>query len=377
MNQNISLAERIDGFFLDSALKNFSEDDRVRARIIFSVLVFASISVAFSSFVMMCLSLLLVRNLWIGVLFSVVVATGMGLTAVLFRRNGHILMAANIFAILMFASIGSAFVVTGGINSPVAFLFLAVPVSIFMVAGRKSGLLWSCITLLGYLIVFYLQHSGVNFVQIMRSQNVEMVTTSLWYMSGVIIIGFLAIYERIVGGLVTAIHEEKSKYHDEAIYDALTGFLNRESFQEKFEEALHKVSTSGGRLSLLRVDIKNLKQIVNQFGYDMGDELIKRISAICQDALGAEGFLGRFGSGELCILIPEAEDRGRIISLISRIKKDCGHYIQASNGVKLPVRLSIGGVFAPDYSISSRSLLRGVQDALVESESLRENFVLR
>jgi diguanylate cyclase (GGDEF)-like protein len=381
MNKNtkneVGFVEIIDGFFTDAVLSDFSEDERVRARIIFSVLSFSAVGLAISSFVMLCLSLLMVRNLWIGVLFSVVVSIGMGLTAYFFRINGRILITANIFSVLMFVSIGTAFLVTGGIHSPVAFLLLAVPVMIFMVAGRKSGLLWSLVVLMFYLAVFYLDRKGISFVQIMREQNRELVTTSLWYLSAVIIIGFLAIYERIVGGLTVAIHDEKSRFHDGAIYDALTGFLNRESFQQTFEEALHEVSSSGGRLALLRIDIKNLKQVVSQLGYDVGDELVRQLSGLCRQAVASEGVLGRFGSGEFCILLPKVRDRGQVISLVSRLKRDFGNHIEISEGIKLPVRIGMGGVFAPDFSISSRSLLRGVQDALVECDALRENFVLR
>jgi len=193
----------------------------------------------------------------------------------------------------------------------------------------------------------------------------------------VIIIGFLALYERIVGGLTEAIRDEKLKYSDEAIYDELTGFFNRQAFQDKFEEALHGVTLSGGRLALLRVDIINLTQIIGQCGYEAGDELVKKISTLSMQAVDQQGICGRFGSAELCILIPSVQDRGQVISLISRLKKTCGSYIEMADGIKVPVRLSIGGVFAPDYSISSRSLLRGVQDAMVECESLQENFVLR
>jgi len=377
MNHNAGLAKKIDSFFSDAVLNRFSEDERIRARIIISVLSCSAIGIGLAAFFMLCLSLLMIRDWWIGVLFAYLVAIGMGTAAFLFGRNGKIFIAANVFSCLMFISIAAAFLVTGGIHSPVAFLLLAVPVSIFMVAGRNYGLIWSLLTLLFYLLVFMTSQMGVELIQIMRDENREVVTTSLWYLAGVIIIGFLALYERIVDSLTSAIHAEKSSYHDEAIYDPLTGFLNREAFQEKFEDALHGVSLSGGRLALLRVDIKNLKQIIAQFGYEVGDELVKKVSAICLKAVGYQGLSGRFGSGELCILIPQVQDRGQIISLISRLKKECGNYIETADGIKIPTRLSIGGVFAPDFSISSRSLLRGVQDALVECESLQENFVLR
>jgi diguanylate cyclase (GGDEF)-like protein len=377
MTHSVGFSQKIDRYFPESIFQGFSEDDRVRARIVFSVLYFSAIVVAISSFVMLCLSLLLVRNMWVGVIFSAVVAAGMGSAAFLLLRNGNIFIAATIFSCLMFISIGTAFSVTGGIHSPVAFLLLAVPVSIFMVAGRKSGLWWSLATLGLYLGIFLLSRAGVDFIQIMRDQNREAVTTFMWYLSAVIIIGFLAIYERIVSGLTDAIHDEKLKYHDEAVYDPLTGFFNRDAFQGKFDEMLHEVSHSGGRLALIRVDIKNLKTIITQLGYDAGDELVKILSTLFSSAVPAEGCIGRFGPDEFCILLPNIRDRGQVISMISRLKNACGSFIETTEGIKIPVSLGIGGVFAPDFSISSRSLLRGVQDALVECDAMRENFILR
>ena len=372
-----TLVALIDEWLPEAFLRAADEDERVRARIVLGVLGISTVAVAVAVLVMTCLSLLQLRDLWTGVAMAAIVCVLMAGTAAYFRRTARIATAANGFALLLFFSVGAAFVVTGGIHSPVAFLLLAVPVSVFMVAGRRYGVIWSLIVLTFYLAIFYAESAGVRMVQIMRPENRNTVTSGLWYLSGTIIIGFLALYERIVDGLTGALMEEKSRYRDEAIYDLQTGLLRRDAFQKVFEEILHEVSHSGGRLALLRIDLKNVRQIVAQLGYDAGDELIRMAASRLLHAAGETNPVGRFGDNEFCILVPSVSHRGDILGLIFRVQKEFKSLLQLSDGVRVPVIITMGAVLAPDFSISSRSLLRGVQDAITECDAIKEPFVMR
>jgi len=341
------------------------------------VLIFCASSVAISAFVMVCLSLLYVRNLWIGAFFAVVVSVSMTAITFFFRRTGNVAIATHLFATIVFVSIISAVATTGAINSPVSVLLLSVPVLIFLVAGWQSGLLWSAITLVGYLSICYLSLRGVSFVQVMREENRSIVIMAMWSLSCILIIGCLSLYDRIVGSLTTALRAERERFRHDALFDPLTGAYNRDSFQKKFDEALHTISYSGGRLALLRFDINNIKAINAQLDYEAGNELIKCVASQCIVALGDSGYLARFGAGEFSVLMPLIKDRGEVISMIAKIQNALAKPVEISLGARLIVKSSMGGVLAPDFSISGRSLMRGAQDALVECGERGEGFVLR
>jgi len=372
----------IDSWIPPAILRFGNEDQQARARIVLGMLSSCAVTVALAAFIMMCISLLGIRNLWIGVACAAAVSVGMMLVAVYFVRTASLNITANLFALIIFGSITGAVVFTSGWNSPVTFLLLSVPVIIFLVAGRTSGLVWSVITMFAYLIIYDLHRADYYFIQIMHEENRDVITTFLWCLACIIIISCLSLYDLILQGLTATVREERERFRREALYDPLTGAYNRDSFQKKIVESLEITRMSGGRFALLRFDIRNLKTINAQIDYASGDELVKKVADSVQAAINRDNdnkkyILARFGSGEFSVLMQDIKDRGEVISLASRIRKVLAEPVEISSDVKVQVQNSIGGVLAPDFSVDVRFLMRGAQDAMIECAEREEDFILR
>jgi diguanylate cyclase (GGDEF)-like protein len=103
--------------------------------------------------------------------------------------------------------------------------------------------------------------------------------------------------------------------------DALTGLANRHSFDSQFAELWKRALVSGAALSVIVVDVDNFKQLNDRYGHLYGDEVLRRIGSLLQQALRAkDDFAARFGGEEFVILLP-ATHQAAAVQVAERLCK--------------------------------------------------------
>lgn len=89
------------------------------------------------------------------------------------------------------------------------------------------------------------------------------------------------------------------------IHDALTGAYNRHFFVELSQQAIRQSRIRAKPVSMLMIDLDNLKLINDRHGHAAGDQALSQIVQICDQALTTgNDFLGRLGGDEFCALLP-------------------------------------------------------------------------
>ncbi len=88
-----------------------------------------------------------------------------------------------------------------------------------------------------------------------------------------------------------------------AVTDPLTSLGNRRYITQRSEALLAEVNSRGGTLAFLMIDIDHFKQINDQYGHDVGDEILKKIARRLRKATRPTDVVGRFGGEEFCILM--------------------------------------------------------------------------
>jgi diguanylate cyclase (GGDEF)-like protein len=95
-----------------------------------------------------------------------------------------------------------------------------------------------------------------------------------------------------------------------ALIDPLTGIFNRRFFFKRLEEEFIRTTRYGMQLSLLFIDIDNLKLINDTYGHVAGDRVIKTLSNILRQ-VGRKGDLAcRFGGDEFGYALLESDLEG-------------------------------------------------------------------
>jgi diguanylate cyclase (GGDEF)-like protein len=88
------------------------------------------------------------------------------------------------------------------------------------------------------------------------------------------------------------------------IRDQLTGLPNRGAWDDRLEEALRRAADAHQPLSVLAIDVDDLKRINDTHGHVQGDRLLQRCAHAWSGALRDGDFLARLGGDEFLVLLP-------------------------------------------------------------------------
>jgi diguanylate cyclase len=131
-----------------------------------------------------------------------------------------------------------------------------------------------------------------------------------------------------------AIEEQRKK----AMHDALTGLPNRESYQQRVKQEIHRIKRYGGSMSLMVCDIDLFKRINDNYGHLAGDKVLKIIAKSLQRNLRDSDFIARFGGEEFVALMPETSaEEAKLVAEKLRVKVESSPF----NFKKEPVQITI------------------------------------
>lgn len=88
-------------------------------------------------------------------------------------------------------------------------------------------------------------------------------------------------------------------------FDALTGSLNRKSITLLLDRAYENLCRYSQGYSLAMVDIDNFKDINDQYGHLVGDEVLRQLSEFFKKSLRRSDSVGRYGGEEFLLMFPE------------------------------------------------------------------------
>ena len=91
-----------------------------------------------------------------------------------------------------------------------------------------------------------------------------------------------------------------------ACFDALTGVMNRRSFEVDVARELGRVTRHGGGFSLVMVDLDGLKTINDTLGHTVGDARLQALGAALRTSTRREDTAYRVGGDEFAVLLPGA-----------------------------------------------------------------------
>jgi diguanylate cyclase (GGDEF)-like protein len=130
------------------------------------------------------------------------------------------------------------------------------------------------------------------------------------------------------------------QFASEARTDHLTGLANRREFERVMEREVALAERHGRRLSMMMIDLDNLKRINDRQGHRAGDAALRLVAQQLQRAVRASDVCARVGGDEFAVAMPETEvDRAREVAL--RLRGAVQH-VGLSAKSPDPVEVSIG-----------------------------------
>lgn len=123
--------------------------------------------------------------------------------------------------------------------------------------------------------------------------------------------------------------------------DALTGLANRRHFSHVAEMAIDRAARYGEALSLIMFDLDHFKLINDQWGHNVGDEVLREIVSRSQVCLRAADLLARWGGEEFIILLPHTRLE-EACQVAGRLREAAQHSPVVSSRGRVMITLSAG-----------------------------------
>ncbi|WP_176475682.1 GGDEF domain-containing protein [Halomonas salipaludis] len=89
-------------------------------------------------------------------------------------------------------------------------------------------------------------------------------------------------------------------------HDPLTGLFNRAHLEALLEQHFREALDQGNELSLVFIDLDYFKQLNDQHGHRLGDEVLKGFAGLLRELLSHDILGGRYGGEEFVLFLPGA-----------------------------------------------------------------------
>ena len=99
----------------------------------------------------------------------------------------------------------------------------------------------------------------------------------------------------------------------EAMTDGLTGLANRKAFDDEFDRVLREAQQNKTIFTLLMLDIDHFKSFNDNFGHQVGDQVLRLVARTLKDSIKGKDFAARYGGEEFAIILPDTDLTGAVI----------------------------------------------------------------
>ncbi len=133
---------------------------------------------------------------------------------------------------------------------------------------------------------------------------------------------------------------KKKEYENQlqylSLYDHLTGIYNRAYFDKVIERLNNDRKHP---LSIIVIDINDMKLINDTLGHDAGDNLLKTCANILKNSISENDIVARIGGDEFVLILPETP-QNNAIEVARKITKNISDY--KKDNPETPLNVSIG-----------------------------------
>jgi diguanylate cyclase (GGDEF)-like protein len=178
----------------------------------------------------------------------------------------------------------------------------------------------------------------------------------------------------IAGVVVRQIHRVGREREHLATHDALTGLPNRVLLLDRLDQAILRAKRYGNHVGLLFVDLDGFKAVNDRYGHQVGDELLKQISARLKQDIRAGDIVARLGGDEFIIGVLDASAAEQVIHVAEKILAAINDPVQIGE-FTVSVSGSVGVCVYPEQSGDASDLLKCADAAMYEAKEAGKNQI--
>jgi len=123
--------------------------------------------------------------------------------------------------------------------------------------------------------------------------------------------------------------------------DSLTALFNRRKFFEELHREVERVSRYEAPLTLIMLDIDHFKKVNDEYGHQMGDEVLRTLSDVLRANTRKTDVVARYGGEEFIIMLTETPIKGAL-GVADRIKSEVEKTAVLGAAVEINFTVSLG-----------------------------------
>jgi diguanylate cyclase (GGDEF)-like protein len=148
-----------------------------------------------------------------------------------------------------------------------------------------------------------------------------------------------------------------------AVTDGLTGIANRREFDTWLARSMARSVRSRQPISLVLVDIDHFKRLNDQYGHQIGDEVLRAVAALLAEHARAGDLAARYGGEEFALVLADCDvEQAAVIA--ERLRA-----VVASAELPGPVTVTAGVASFPHHAVGVADLIRAADAALYEGKA--------
>lgn len=151
----------------------------------------------------------------------------------------------------------------------------------------------------------------------------------------------------------------------QARHDGLTGLTNRAYFAEILTQVASTAHNTERPFSLFYIDIDMFKEINDELGHDVGDELLRQVADRLRGCVRDDDMVARLGGDEYAVIVEGADDSQSTETVGERLREAFTMPFQI-NGRSIDVKASIGRANWNDGADELDALVRRADTAMYE-----------
>ena len=163
-----------------------------------------------------------------------------------------------------------------------------------------------------------------------------------------------------------------------SITDPLTGLYNRRYFIEQIELEFKRSKRYSRDLSLLMLDFDHFKLVNDNYGHQIGDIVLRKISSVIINLLRDSDLAFRYGGEEFMIILPETKSEDAI-NVAERMKQEIMNTQHNYSSINFTVTASFGIVSIKDMIDKFETIddiIKKVDDNLYKAKNSGRNTII-
>lgn len=158
--------------------------------------------------------------------------------------------------------------------------------------------------------------------------------------------------------------------------DPLTKLLNRRAFHEIISREYAIAKRVSRPFALLMFDLDKFKLINDNYGHDIGDQILTGVANIASQTLREADVICRWGGEEFIAFLPGTDEKGAT-HIAERLRDTIQNFSVDFHSQKIGTTVSIGVACFPRDGDSPDFLIKAADEALYEAKRNGRNRVVK